>query len=192
MENKKGFTLLELLIVIAILAILAAAVLVVINPAEILKKSRDTRRVNDLDSLRSALAMYITDVSSPDLDGAGNCSNTEWISTTDAAASCRSNPAPATCNKSEGTAVDGSGWIPVNLSSISTGSPIASLPLDPTNDDTYFYSYRCDGTNTTFELNANLESTYYTTTISAETKDGGNDTDLYEVGTDPGLDLISP
>jgi len=188
MENKKGFTLLELLIVIAILAILAAAVLVVINPAEILKKSRDTRRVNDLDSLRSALAMYITDVSSPDLDGTGVCSTDEWI--TSSTASCRSGVTGGNCHQSDGTAVDGTGWIPVNLSSISTGSPIASLPIDPTNDADYFYSYRCDGDNTTFELNANLESTYYTTTISSEIKDGGDDTDLYEVGTDPGLDLI--
>jgi len=187
MENKKGFTLLELLIVIAILAILAASVLVVINPAEILKKSRDTRRVNDLDSLRSALAMYITDVSSPDLDGTGDCSTTEWI--TSSTASCRT-AGIGTCTKSNSTAVDGTGWIPVDLSSISTGSPIASLPIDPTNNATYFYSYRCDGTNTTFELNAALESTYYTSTIDSDGKDGGDDNSLYEVGTDPGLDLI--
>jgi len=187
MENKKGFTLLELLIVIAILAILAASVLVVINPAEILKKSRDTRRVNDLDSLRSALAMYITDVSSPDLDGTGDCSTTEWI--TSSTASCRT-AGIGTCTKSNSTAVNGSGWIPVDLTSISTGSPIASLPIDPTNDANYFYSYRCDSGNTTFELDAKLESTYYTSTIDSDGKDGGDDAALYEVGTDPGLDLI--
>ncbi|MCD6086082.1 type II secretion system protein [bacterium] len=189
MENKKGFTLLELLIVIAILAILASAVIVVINPAEILKKSRDTRRVSDLDSLRLALALYVTDVSSPDLDGSGgSCSTDEWISIADAAASCRSSA--STCNKSDSMAVNGSGWVPVDLTSISTGSPIASLPIDPTNNATYFYSYRCDSSNTTFELDAALESNYYTSTIDSDGKDGGNSDTLYEVGTDPGLDLI--
>jgi hypothetical protein len=65
------------------------------------------------------------------------------------------------------------------------------LPLDPTNDTTYFYSYACDNTAKTFELNANLESTRYSNggTEDRESKDGGNNADIYEVGTAAGLAL---
>ena len=38
MQTKKGFTLLELLIVIGILSILSTTVVLVINPAQLLKK----------------------------------------------------------------------------------------------------------------------------------------------------------
>lgn len=60
-SSKKGFTLIELLIVIAILAVLMSVVVIAINPAEMLKKSRDTRRVSDLDGLRTALNLYLSE-----------------------------------------------------------------------------------------------------------------------------------
>ena len=47
MRMKKGFTLVELLIVIGIVAILATIVVLVINPVELLKESRDSRRLSD-------------------------------------------------------------------------------------------------------------------------------------------------
>src|SRR3989344_5681288 len=71
-QNKKGFTLIELLIVIAILGILAAAVIVVLNPAQLLAQARDGTRLSDLDSVRSAIALYLTDVSAPALGEAEN------------------------------------------------------------------------------------------------------------------------
>ena len=67
MSHKKGFTLIELLIVIAILGILAAAVIVVLNPGQLLAQARDAQRLSDLDSVKSAIALYLTDVSSPTL-----------------------------------------------------------------------------------------------------------------------------
>ena len=50
-KPAKGFTLLELLIVIAIIAVLSVILVLVLNPAETLKKSRDTQRMSDLSTL---------------------------------------------------------------------------------------------------------------------------------------------
>lgn len=55
MKNK-GFTILELLIVIAIIGILAAIILASLNTAR--QKSRDARRIEDIKQIQNALALY--------------------------------------------------------------------------------------------------------------------------------------
>ena len=174
---KKGFTLVELLIVIGILAILTAAVVVVLNPAELLRQARDAQRFSDLDSVKSAISLYLATVSSPALGESAYC----MVGTTF--------DNGKTCTALTSTAVNGTGWVGVNISAASGGSPLASLPFDPVNNASFRYGY--DGVNSaaTFELNALLESTKYLTTEDKDGKDGGSDILYYEVGTDPGLDL---
>jgi hypothetical protein len=55
---------------------------------------------------------------------------------------------------------DGTGWIPVNLSSLSTGSPLPKLPIDPINTTStgQYYTYVAGGS---WELNTILESQKY-------------------------------
>jgi len=77
-------------------------------------------------------------------------------------------------------AVNGSGWIPVDLTVLTGGSPIPAYPKDPTDSTTYRYYYLCDTSDSTFELLANLESAQYST---KETTDGGNLSDVFEIGT---------
>jgi prepilin-type N-terminal cleavage/methylation domain-containing protein len=53
---KKGFTLIEILIVVAIIAILASVVLVGLAPAQ--QSGRDARRLSDLREAQNALELY--------------------------------------------------------------------------------------------------------------------------------------
>lgn len=221
--NKKGFTLLELLIVIAVIAILSVVIVFVLNPAETLKKSRDSQRIADLNTLKTALGIYLTTVSSVDLGPI--CFGTTVI--TAKISYSKGQAAPPVCNGASpalGTdvtagstfknadwctaatvvntpLVSGSGWVPVNLTSIPGGSPISNLPLDPintvatatapTNTD-LVYRYVCQeiavspAPSSVFEVDAILESAAFgpgSTTDDKSASDGGDNTAYYEVGT---------
>jgi general secretion pathway protein G len=58
---RKGFTLIEMIVVIGILGILAIALLATINPIAQLQKSNDARRKSDLESVQRALELYYND-----------------------------------------------------------------------------------------------------------------------------------
>ena len=156
----------------------------VLNPAEMLKKSRDTRRLQDSDAIASALSLYLAEVTSPSLGTTGEV----YCSYADTAA------APCTKTVTTGTRdIDGTGWIPVNFTQISTGAPFSALPVDPVNSKSsgLYYMYACNQASSTFELNATFESKYYKDTVNLDGTDGGNNDAKYEKGNDPGLDLIS-
>lgn len=58
--NKKGFTLVELLIVIAILGTLAVVVLIALNPVQQLARTRDAGRKQSVAQLGHAIEAYAT------------------------------------------------------------------------------------------------------------------------------------
>lgn len=182
-ELKKGFTLIELLVVIAILSVLATAVVIILNPAQLVKQGRDSTRISDMAALHSAIALYLSEV--PGL--------TSWTAYT----YCTANGSPvptgfSSCTVSASTTVDGTGWVPINFNAISSGSPLSRLPIDPVNDTIYFYGFKSSST-LRYELNAKMESTKYsyggTGDVVSNTKDGGNDDNWYEIGNAPGLSL---
>jgi len=156
--QKKGFTLLELLIVIGILAILATAAVLVLNPAELLRQARDSTRASDLAGLNSTLGLYLSTVTTPALDnrlspsdtsrckGGANATKSTYSygqlignnmasSTFLYASGSTGSALPLSTNGTASTSrnVDGTGWLPVNLNAISGGSPLGNLPVDPTN-----------------------------------------------------------
>lgn len=59
LHYKNGFTLIELLVVITVLGILAAGILIIINPLEQFAKTRDVERINMLSQLSRAFVAYM-------------------------------------------------------------------------------------------------------------------------------------
>jgi prepilin-type N-terminal cleavage/methylation domain-containing protein len=58
---QQGFTLIELLVVVAIIAILALVVMLALNPVEMQRRSRDSRRLSDIGTVRRALDLALVD-----------------------------------------------------------------------------------------------------------------------------------
>lgn len=61
MNKNTGFTLIELVIVTAIIGILATAIISFMNPVEYQKVSRDSLRVSALNNISQALELYFAD-----------------------------------------------------------------------------------------------------------------------------------
>ena len=176
----RGFTLVELLVVIAIIAILAAVVVLIINPIEITKQSRDAARLSDLANLQQAMNVatqesnfYVCGVNALGVANVGYCTG-------------KSSAANATQS-------NGTGWVKADLSTQKNVS-VPNLPLDPTNDNTtnLVYSY-CANAGTVaipthdWEINTKLESDKYANatdnTKNKMKNDGGDADGFYEVGS---------
>lgn len=180
----RGFTLLELLIVIAILAILATVVMLVLNPAEYLRQTRDAQRLSDMDTMRDAVNLYLS-TSSTAPWGAGQYGATTTCNLAGCTVACGGGIYPFTtsCATNRVSAVDGTGWVNVRFNTMIGSSPLTKLPMDPSDNSTYYYAYKSwDDANSTpqFEVDANLESAKY---IVNRTNDGGNNNSWYEVGS---------
>ncbi len=183
MYSEKGFTLIELLIVIGILAILATTVVLVLNPTEYMRKSRDATRLSDLAVINKALVLYQTD------GGASfGSSNIVYVSIPDSSATCANLGLPtlptdwsyACETEINYQKVDSNGWIPVNFTALSYGSVLSTLPVDPINTTSTgnYYTYTPGGS---WQIRAILESEKYQTNAI---NDGGSSDNAYETGTD--------
>jgi len=167
-----------------ILGILMAVTILVINPAEYLRRARDTNRLSDLNTLKTALTLYTVDTG----NDYSTTDNTVYVSLPDSSSTCATWGLPALPSpwvyKCVTTAnyrkADGTGWVPINLASMAS-KPLSTLPVDPTNNLTYYYTFVMGGS---FELNAITESTQGATNASS---DGGVDPAMVEVGTNLSL-----
>jgi len=158
----------------AILGILAAILILAINPAEAQRKSRDATRLSDLATVRQAVDLAIADGAV--LPGTAAV------------------PVTGDSTGSRDT-TDTGNWVGMDISKY-----LSVLPLDPRQSATET-TLLSDGTTTiaagamvytfvsngdTYEVNAFIESTDNSAFVS---NDGGNQSLRYEIGTNPGLVL---
>lgn len=61
LKLNKGFTLIELMIVIGVISILSVGVITILNPADQIQKANDSRRKSDLFQIQKALEQYYED-----------------------------------------------------------------------------------------------------------------------------------
>ena len=192
-KMRGGFTLLELLIVITILAILTLVVVLFINPVEMLKKSRDVQRMSDMATLNSAINLFLQDHATSTLsywgDSAVSGTTNGINSNVKVSTPLGTAGIGAYGSSSTPTISDGTGWIKIDFGSVLSGPPISKLPIDPINASSTapnFYRYAFKANNT-FEIDATLESDAYGTGSADDNKsakDGGNNATRYEAGTD--------
>lgn len=107
-RKLKGFTLLEILLVIAIIAVLAAIVIIAINPGKQMGESRNAQRRSDVNTVLNAVYQYSID-NNGSVPGGVGASSTEI---------CRTG------------AVSCSGFVDLTVLT-SSGKYVVSIPNDP-------------------------------------------------------------
>ena len=111
-KQQSGFTIVELLIVIVVIAILAAISIVAYNGIQ--QRARDTERMSELTSLQKALELYHADNDAYPLCGATGPNSTNAL---------------------------GSGAVTSCLTDDLVPKYIQSIPTDPINSSSYIYRY---------------------------------------------------
>jgi type IV pilus assembly protein PilA len=126
-SSNKGFTLLEILLVIAAIGILAAIVLVAINPNRQLAQARNAQRRSDVQTILNAVYQKIID------EGASGSTATLTAIPTVA----------GEINRNNTTGTTDCAGTPVNMSSVALDAGadvvptyIASIPQDPSEPGT--------------------------------------------------------
>lgn len=178
--TRKAFTLIELLIVIAIIGVLAVTVIMTLNPGEAQKKSRDVQRVKDATTLQAAIEQLIdSGVAIPTVDNSlGDVTGTA----TQIGAMSTDATGATDCNASWfGAGVDVCAFVnkvPIDPSNGLTRAASNGTSATATVPTQLFYRAIVATATGTYEIGVRQESA---TNWTKMRQDGGEDNDWYEV-----------
>ena len=187
-KNQFAMALIELIVAAGILAILAGIATVSVNPAELLKQSRDVRRIADIKNLSVNIekAKYNSQHTTMGTPGV------VYISLPDSSFNCDNLSLPELppgfsyhCVPPEDLFnTGGNGWLPIDFDSNTSLTDVDMLPIDPINslDSGMYYSYSVSADNGYLIASENFESEKYDIAGDKDqtSTDGGNDDYEYE------------
>jgi len=120
-KSEKGFTLLEILLVVAAMAILAAVIIIAINPGKQLADTRNSQRWTDVQNILDAVYQY-------SIDNNGNLPTSITTSSTEI---CRTGA--ASC----------SGLVDLSVLT-ADGKYLVAIPVDPSGGTTNGTNYQIE------------------------------------------------
>ncbi|MBI2473230.1 type II secretion system protein [Candidatus Uhrbacteria bacterium] len=127
---KQGFTLVELLIVIAIVAILVAVIFVALDPATRFSQARDAVRQNDVGEILSAIKLYQVDNGGDHLASiAALTPGDVYMAVNGAVMTTGCDDGNLSCDTDVTTDT-----ACVNIAGLVTGGYLASMPVSPSGD----------------------------------------------------------
>lgn len=131
LRNSRGFTLVELLIVIAIIAIIASVVFVALDPLKRFRDARDSSRWRDISAVLNAIKIDQVDNGGSYMSEVANMNNNEYYMIVGGVMNSGCDDNNANCD----VAVTGDGHC-VNLYNLVTEGYLGSVPVSPATGST--------------------------------------------------------
>ena len=172
--------MIELLVVIAIIGALAAVLLMVINPVEIMRKSRDAKRFSAMETIKSAIDLSLADGQTIPETGTGYIALNSSTNVADIDPDVANvfNVSKYLPSFPQDPAYAASGSINGIVTNVCATGAI--------NKSEMAYRLWGDVTTNTYILRAHMESASNCNAVKTD----GNDNSTLELGTDPGLDAF--
>ena len=161
---KKGFTLLELLVTMAVISVMATVLIVIINPVETARRGRDSKRISELGTIKSSIDLALADRQSAPVTTNGN-----WI-----------NLSTSSSANLDGNGLDISKYMPV-LSKDPGGTSVHVEADCASHIDTASKKYEYKSNGSVYLIRAMMESK----TNCDQIKNDGLSDNYYELGTVP-------
>jgi len=184
--SRQSFTLIEILVTVALIAVLAVAIILSLNPSELIKQARDSTRLSDIQNLNKSLSWFEADTGGNAFMGT---SSVVYVSIPDTTSTCANLGLPPLSSgwsyncvsSSTLQKTDGTGWIPIDFRKQSFGKTLTKLPIDPINQTSTgnYYTYTYNQQTGKYEINTRFESTKRQ---ELALSDGGDNDNVYEQG----------